>query len=60
LGAAAREAGPVDDVLVILLTSQVCGYYTAYGQRAPVASRLADVECRRTDLSSVFRCARLG
>ena len=58
LGATAREAGPVDDVLVILLTSQVCGYYTAYGERAPVASRLADVECRRTDPSSMLSLGR--
>ena len=60
LGATAREVGPVDDVLVVLLTSQVCGYYTAYGERAPVPSRLADVEYRGTDLSSMFRCARFG
>jgi hypothetical protein len=35
-GFRSRDVGPVDDVLVILLTSQVCGYYTAYGERAPV------------------------
>lgn len=60
LGATAREVGPVDDVLVILLTSQVCGYYTPYGGRTPVPSRLADVEYRGTDLSSMFRCTRFG